>query len=211
MRRPFIHINFATEDAHSVPAAHGISGNISCRADWRRVHVLRERYDAIAVGGRTWNIDRPRLTVRSEKLGREPRRQPNRVIFAGSQPCAMSHPGAPAFVISSHCHVDPGAVALSMSGYDLHGPLESLYDHGIETMLVEGGPTLLRSFFSQGFADRVTIYVRAGTAKGADRGARDTLGALPVDFRASAFGEGFLLESGLMELAAAAGQRDARG
>jgi riboflavin biosynthesis pyrimidine reductase len=209
MRRPFIHINFATEDIHSVSRPQGLSGNISCGADWHRVHVLRERYDAIAVGGRTWNIDRPRLTVRPEKLGREPRRQPNRVIFAGSQPCAMSHPGAPAFVISSHDHVDPSAVALTMSGHDLHGPLTSLYDHGIQSLLVEGGPTLLRSFFSQGFADRVTIYVRAGDAEGADRGARDTLGTLPVAFRASAFGDGFLLESGPesgdVEVAVAAG------
>lgn len=205
MRRPFIHINFATEDVRSVRQPQGISGNISCGADWHRVHILRERYDAIAVGGRTWNIDRPRLTVRPEKLGREPRRQPNRVIFAGSQPCAMSHPGAPAFVVSSHDHVDPSAVALAMNGHDLHGPLTSLYDHGIESLLVEGGPTLLRSFFNQGFADRVTIYVRASTAEGADRGARDTLGVLPVEFRASAFGEGFLLESGVVEVALQAG------
>lgn len=197
MRRPFIHINFATEDVCSVRQPQGISGNISCGDDWHRVHILRERYDAIAVGGKTWNIDRPRLTVRPEKLGREPRRQPNRVIFAGSHPCAMSHPGAPAFVISSHNHVDPSAVALAMTGHDLHGPLESLYDHGIESLLVEGGPTLLRSFFSQGFADRVTIYVRAGTAEAADRGARDTLGALPATLHASAFGEGFLLKSGV--------------
>lgn len=205
MRRPFIHINFATEDARSISQPQGLSGNISCGADWHRVHVLRERYDAIAVGGKTWNIDRPRLTVRPEKLGREPRRQPNRVIFAGSQPCAMSHPGALAFVISSHDHVDPGAVALPMSGHDLNVPLASLYEHGIESLLVEGGPTLLRSFFSQGLADCVTIYVRARTAEGADRGARDTLGALPVEFRASAFGEGFLLESGSAEVAVAAG------
>ena len=199
MRRPFIHINFATEDVHSVRQAQGISGNISCRADWHRVHALRERYDAIAVGGKTWNIDRPRLTVRPDKLGREPRRQPSRVIFAGSHPCAVSQPGAPAFVISSHDDVDPCAVALAMNGHDLHGPLKSLYDHGIESLLVEGGPTLLRSFFSQGFADLVTIFVRAGSAEGAGRGARDSLGGLPLGFRASAFGEGFLLESGMAE------------
>jgi len=204
MRRPFVHINFAAEDVQSVRHPRGLSGNISCGADWHRVHVLRERYDAIAVGGRTWNIDRPRLTVRSERLGREPRRQPNRVIFAGSQPCALAQAGAPAFVISSHDCVDPGAVALAMSGHDLNGPLTSLYDHGIESLLVEGGPTLLRSFFSQGFADRVTIYVRAGTAEGADRGARDTLGPLPAEFRASAFGEGFLLESGGVGISIAA-------
>jgi len=202
MGRPFIHINFAAEDMPAMRRSLDPCREISCRADWQRVHVLRERYDAIAVGGRTWNIDRPRLTVRSEKLGREPRRQPNRVIFAGSQPCTISRPGAPAFVISSR-HGETGAVTLAMTGRDLKAPLQSLYDHGIESLLVEGGPTLLRSFFSQGFADVVTIFVRAGTAEAAGRGARVSLDALPAALRTRPFGEGFLLESVPVETALA--------
>ena len=201
MGRPFIHVNFAAEDVRSVRQPVGPSGNISCRADWRRVHVLRERYDAIAVGGRTWNLDCPRLTVRAERLGREPSRQPRRVIFAGSQPCSVLSPGAPAFVVSSHRDFGHSAVALAMNGHDLRGPLECLYDHGIESLLVEGGATLLRSFFRQGFADVVTIFVRADTAETADRGARDSLDALPA-LSARAFGEGFLLESGAVAGAA---------
>lgn len=203
MGRPFIHINFAAEDVRGPDAPLGHAGNISCCADWHRVHALRERYDAIAVGGRTWNLDRPRLTVRSERLGREPRRQPRRVIFAGSHPCEVPA-GAPAFVVSSGRDIDCGAVALAMTGHDLQGPLASLYGHGIESLLVEGGPTLLRSFLRQGLADAMTVFVRAGTAEAADRGVRDSLGALPDDFRVSAFGEGFLLEAGRVEAAAAA-------
>jgi riboflavin biosynthesis pyrimidine reductase len=202
MGRPFIHVNFAAEGPGEAGQPAGLSGNVSCSADWRRVHLLRERYDAIAVGGKTWNLDRPRLTVRSERLGRKPRRQPARVIFAGSQPCAVSQPGTPAFVISSRRNCDRSAVAVAMDGHNLHGPLELLYAHGIETLLVEGGPTLLRSFFSQGFADLITIFVRAGTAEAAVRGAHEMLDALPSARRVSAFGDGFLLESGRVEAAA---------
>lgn len=201
MGRPFIHVNFAADGLSEAGQRGGYSGNVSCGVDWRRVHLLRERYDAIAVGGKTWNLDRPRLTVRSERLGREPRRQPARVIFAGSQPCAVS-PGTPAFVISSRRNCGRSAVAVAMDGHNLHGPLESLYAHGIETLLVEGGPTLLRSFFCQGLADLVTIFVRAGTAEAAVRGAHDMLDALPSAQRVCAFGDGFLLECGRVEAAA---------
>ena len=198
MGRPFIHINFAAEDVSGPEAPLAHAGNISCHADWRRVHELRERYDAVAVGGRTWNLDRPRLTIRSERLGREQRRQPRRVVFAGSHPCVVS-PGAPAFVVRSSGAADSGAVALAMTSRDLEGPLAALHAHGIDSMLVEGGPTLLRSFLHQGLADAMTVYVRAGTAEAADRGVRDSLGALPGDFRVSVFGEGFLLEAGRIE------------
>jgi riboflavin biosynthesis pyrimidine reductase len=201
MRRPFIHVNFAAQGLGESVEPAGVSGNFSCSADWRRVHLLRERYEAIAVGGRTWNLDRPRLTVRSEKLGREPRRQPVRVIFAGSQPCAVSQPGTEAFVISSRPERDGTAVAVPMEGHNLHRPLESLYAHGIESLLVEGGPTLLKSFFSQGLADLITIFVRAGSAEDAVRGAHAVLDALPSARRVRAFGGGFLFESGSAEAA----------
>ncbi|PHY21112.1 RibD family protein [Caulobacter sp. BP25] len=199
MRRPFIHVNFATQSAGGSGEALSYAGNISCLADWKRVHVLRERYDAIAVGGRTWNLDRPRLTARADRLGREPRRQPRRVIFAGSHPCEAPQPGAPAFVVSTSPTAGRDVVALAMTGRDLHAPLACLHDHGIESLLVEGGPTLLRSFLGQGMVDTMTVFVRASSAEAADRGVRESLGPLPENSRVSAFGEGFLLEAGPVE------------
>ncbi|WP_158240641.1 RibD family protein [Telmatospirillum siberiense] len=204
MGRPFIHINFAAEETGVEESPQGFSGNVSCHDDWRRVHLLRERYDAIAVGGRTWNLDRPRLSVRAERLGREPRRQPVRVIFAGSQPCLVPPTGTAAFVVGNCRDPGRGATALSMRGHDLRAPLQSLYALGVGSLFVEGGPTLLRSFFSQGFADAVTIFVRAGTAEAAIREARGRLGPLPGAFSARLFGEGFLLEAGSAETGMAA-------
>jgi 2,5-diamino-6-(ribosylamino)-4(3H)-pyrimidinone 5'-phosphate reductase len=199
MGRPFIHINFAAQGACGLGETLSYAGNISCLDDWNRVHVLRERYDGIAVGGRTWNLDRPRLTARADRLGRDPRRQPLRVIFAGSHPCEVTQPGTPAFVVSNSATAEHNVVVLAMTGHDLHTPLACLYDHGIESLLVEGGPTLLRSFLGQGMADLMTVFVRASSAEAADRGVRESLGPLPENRRVSPFGEGFLLEAGQIE------------
>lgn len=178
-----------------------IDGNVSCCADWQRVHHLREQYDAIAVGGRTWNLDQPRLTARAERLGRQPKRQPIRVIFAGSQPCAIQPAAVPTFVIGNGasfqgCGHASDLVSLPMQGHDLRQPLQALYRHGIRSLLVEGGRTLLHSFFRQGFADMVTVFVRAPSVECAVYSAREELGFTLADLRASRFGEGFLLEAG---------------
>lgn len=195
MRRPLVHVNFAVSGAHS-SNAQPCSANISCHADWRRVHMLRERYDAVAVGARTWIMDQPRLTARAERLGREPRRQPARVIFAGSRACIFSRAGSPAYVVGRNLDSDDDVVALAADGNDLSTPLKALHAHGIESLFVEGGPTLLRSFFDQGFIDVVTIFVRAPTVSAARHAARQSLGPMPVTFSVRPFGEGFLLESG---------------
>lgn len=194
MRRPLIHVNFAANGRH-LSHPQPCSANISCHADWRRVHVLRERYDAVAVGARTWIIDQPRLTARAERLGREPRRQPARVIFAGSHPCIFARAGSPAYVVGRNLDMDENVVAVAADMNDLSAPLKALHDHGIESLFVEGGPTLLRSFFDQGFIDVVSIFVRASTVLAARHAARQSLGPIPVTFSVRPFGEGFLLES----------------
>jgi 2,5-diamino-6-(ribosylamino)-4(3H)-pyrimidinone 5'-phosphate reductase len=185
--RPFIHVNFAAAAAAADPSAC-----VSCDADWRRVHRLRERYDAVAVGARTWNIDHPRLTVRPERLGREPRRQPAKAVFAGSHHCEIAGGASGLFVIGSECAYD-GATFIRTTGHQLARPLEALYEHGIRSMLVEGGPTILHSFFTQQLADAVTVFVRAGSAEAAHRAAVRTLPSLPLPLTARRFGEGFLL------------------
>jgi riboflavin biosynthesis pyrimidine reductase len=188
--RPFIHVNFAT-DGREWP--HGVAASISCDADWRRVHTLRERYDAVAVGARTWNMDHPRLTVRQERLGREPQRQPVRAIFAGTQGCHVMEDDGPVFLIGAPGLACCGATVIASYDHNLLPPLESLYRHGIRSMLVEGGPTILHSFFSQGLADAVTIFVRAHDEEAAHRIAHAALPCLPLSMLASKFGEGFLL------------------
>jgi riboflavin biosynthesis pyrimidine reductase len=190
MARPFIHLNFALGADGAFTSASGTP--ISSEIDWRRVHRLRERYDAIAVGARTWETDAPRLTVRSERLGREPRRQPHRVIFGGRRPCAVVPDGRPTFLIAAGVPEVANAVLIRSGGHRLRGPLAALCGHGVRSLLVEGGPLLLRSFLAQRLYDRLTVYVRTDCpreAAGAVRG----LFPVPPPLAARHFGEGVLL------------------
>lgn len=206
--RPAIHLNCALTARGTLG-----SGMISCPADWRRVHQLREEHEAVSVGARTWLADEPRLTARPDRLGRAPRRQPDVVVFAGTHLCTVKPDGRRVFVIGAHPPGAAGAIAILAGDHDLVGPLSALHGHGVGSLLVEGGPTLLRSFLEQGLVDRFTIFVRSSRAADAGRALRSALsrwaqrrphaegpdaGApeAPLAFTEEPFGEGFLFASG---------------
>lgn len=189
--RPHIHLNFAirapgTGQAQASPV-------ISCAADWKRVHELRERYTAIAVGATTWCKDRPRLTAREEHLQRPPRRQPEPVIFMGSKGYWPEPDGRRTFVVGGNLPPFDGLIGVRAEGRDLAAPLEALRAMGIESMLVEGGPTLLRSFLEQGVADEVTIYVSTPFAELARECAATHFPKLLPPLACERLGEGSLL------------------
>jgi len=195
--RPLVHLNFALGRDGQVAACDGRPAEISCREDWRRVHQLRERYDGIAVGAQTWIRDRPLLTVRREHLGREPRRQPARVIFVGRHACPVAGNGHLTFVVGA---MAPGrrnhpedVCFVPAAGHDLRSPLAALYAAGLGSLFVEGGPTLLRSFLLQGLFDIAEVYVRNPLPEEARQCAHRTLDALPPSSSARSLGEGTLL------------------
>ncbi len=196
--RPFVHLNLAVRVDGCVAGTDGQPLTISCEADWRRVHLLRESYDAVAVGGRTWSRDQPRLTVRREVIGRDPSRQPARVIFAGSAPCDLGAAGSGrTFVIggAQRLGAHPSALFLPAAGRELAGVLAALHGHGIRSLLVEGGPTLLRSFLEQGEFDRLTVYVPTADGAAARAAALRVLAGVP-ELGSRPFGCGKLLDSG---------------
>lgn len=199
MLRPFVHLNLAVAANGCVAAEDGHQVSISCAADWRRVHLLRESYDAVAVGARTWNRDQPRLNVRLEAVGREPARQPARVIFAGGSSCEVG-PGAgrQTFVVGREApglHVQgPHVQHVPCSARDLAPALAALVARGVRSLLVEGGPTLHSSFLEQGLYDRLTIYVATENPAAALVAARQVLATLPALF-AEPLGRGSLLVS----------------
>lgn len=177
MGRPFIHINFALDSAAPSENTGASSVSVSCEADWQRVHTLREKYDAVAVGRRTWEIDSPRLTVRAERLGREPLRQPLRVVFARSD-----------------IRFRPDDLVV-VCGTDqlLATALDQLWNRGIRSMLVEGGPSLIQSFLDQGISDEFTIFVRTDSTRVAASCAGRAFRGLPDHFGVIPCCEGFLL------------------
>jgi GTP cyclohydrolase II len=165
-QRPIVHANIALDEKGRTAMHNGEPLNLSCERDWCRVHELREHYSAVVVGARTWQLDAPCLTVREERLGRPPRRQPERVIFAGRHACEFALDQRRTFVVGSGPASD-GAIRIEVHDHDLERPLQALRKWGLQTLLVEGGLTLLRSFIRGGYIDRLTIYVRTASRRGA--------------------------------------------
>ncbi len=192
--RPFVHLNFAVDQSGRHCGAGGEPLAISCTGDWQRVHALREQYDAVAVGGRTWHMDRPRLNVRADRLGRTPHRQPARVAFLGGQRCGPDQ-APPTFVIANSAAELPGSTVIRAPGRDLAQPLIELWRLGVRSMLVEGGPTLLGSFLGQGFFDRITVFVRGASQQSAVAHAMLTIPGLPSGLELESFGEGMILRT----------------
>jgi diaminohydroxyphosphoribosylaminopyrimidine deaminase/5-amino-6-(5-phosphoribosylamino)uracil reductase len=101
------------------------------------VHQWRSEEDAIAVGARTWDLDRPQLNARL--VGSK---NPVRVVV-----------GTPVSDV-------PEDVLLVSSPDEM---LKALHGRGIRSVLVEGGPSLLRSFLEQNLWDEVRILTQERT------------------------------------------------
>lgn len=194
--RPYVHLNFAMRAPGALEAE--APRDISCALDWTRVHLLRERYAAIAVGAQTWSKDHPRLTAREEHLHRPARRQPDPVIFMGSKDHWPQPNGRRMFVVGANLPRRAGFIGVEADGHDLAGPLAILRQMAISSMLVEGGPTLLRSFLDQGMADEITIYVSTPSAALAADSAAAEFPGLPRPMKSERYGAGTLLRWSLV-------------
>lgn len=171
-KRPFVHVNFAISKNGTMDTQLGQPADISCEKDWQRVHELRERYSAVVVGAQTWIKDKPQLTVRQERLGRTPQNQPDRVIFSGRTECYCNPDPFLAsvrrtFIIGANQTSKSDNIHIDSSNWKLSAPLEALLGYGVDTLLIEGGMTLLKSFINQNVVDRFTIYIATSTVNDA--------------------------------------------
>lgn len=148
--RPFVTYKAAvTLDGRvAVPGERWVSGEASRRL----VHELRARSDAVAVGMGTARADRPRLTARGVDGGRRPRR----LVF-GRGPL-------------------PEGLDLELRQGALAEELARLAGEGVQSLLLEGGPTLAAAFLRDDLVDKLLVFV-APTLVGAGAG---LLAALPA-------------------------------
>ncbi len=132
-RRPFVTYKVAAtlDGRATVPGSRWVSGEESRRL----VHELRASVDAVAVGMGTVRADDPRLDAR----GVDAVRQPRRIAF-GSGPL-------------------PAGSALELRGGPLADELAALAQEGVQSLLLEGGPTLATAFFEQGLVDKLLVFV----------------------------------------------------
>ena len=192
--RPYVHLNFAMDARGRMHEADGQACDLSCEQDWKRVHELRERYAAVVVGARTWTLDQPQLTARASRLGRQPKRQPDRVIFAGRTPCRIIPDARRSFVVGVADNPRANGIRINAANRGLETPLKALYQQGVTSMLVEGGLTLLQSFLRQNIVDQMTIYVRTRSAEAAHAMLSDQFPDVPSNMmQATSFGQGTLL------------------
>jgi 2,5-diamino-6-(ribosylamino)-4(3H)-pyrimidinone 5'-phosphate reductase len=154
--------------------------SISSAADKERVLRLRAEVDAVLVGGHTLLAEDPRLTVKlpaleAERMARGLSPNPARVGVVSHIPPGTTLPnflsGSPAEVFLFTTRHTPRATiaALETAGaqvfvhdgerVDLPAMLETLYDKGIRTMLVEGGGTLIAALLDLGLVDQFWIYM----------------------------------------------------
>jgi diaminohydroxyphosphoribosylaminopyrimidine deaminase/5-amino-6-(5-phosphoribosylamino)uracil reductase len=138
--RPFVTWKVAaTLDGRvAVPGARWVSGE----ASRRRVHELRARVDAVAVGMGTVRADNPRLDARDVDASRQPRR-----LAFGRGPLPDD----------SELELRTGAIA---------DELRALAEESVQSLLLEGGPTLAGAFFAQGFVDKLLVFVAPTLAGG---------------------------------------------
>ena len=131
--RPFVAYKVAvTLDGRvAVPGSRWVSGEESRRL----VHELRAAADAVAVGMGTVRADAPALTAR----GVEAARQPRRLAF-GRGPLPEG----------SELELRPGA---------LPDELTALAAEGVQSLLLEGGPTLATAFLDADLVDKLLVFV----------------------------------------------------
>jgi diaminohydroxyphosphoribosylaminopyrimidine deaminase / 5-amino-6-(5-phosphoribosylamino)uracil reductase len=131
--RPFVSYKVAvTLDGRvTLPGSRWISGEASRRL----VHELRAASDAVAVGMGTVRADDPRLDAR----GVDAPRQPRRLAF-GKGPI-------------------PEGSELELLSGPLDEELARLGLEGVQSLLLEGGPTLATAFLEAGLVDKLHVFV----------------------------------------------------
>jgi diaminohydroxyphosphoribosylaminopyrimidine deaminase/5-amino-6-(5-phosphoribosylamino)uracil reductase len=136
--RPFVVYKVAmTLDGRvTVPGSRWVSGEESRR----RVHELRASADAVAVGMGTVRADAPSLDAREVDAVRQPRR-----LAFGSGPL-------------------PGGSPLELRSGPLEEELAALAADGVQSLLLEGGPTLATAFLEHGFVDKLLVFIAPSLA-----------------------------------------------
>jgi len=100
-----------------------------------RVHALRAMVDAVAVGMGTVRADAPRLDARDVAVERQPRR-----LAFGRGPL-------------------PEGSELELLTGSPADELARLAREGVQSLLLEGGPTIATAFLADGLVDRLLVFV----------------------------------------------------
>jgi diaminohydroxyphosphoribosylaminopyrimidine deaminase/5-amino-6-(5-phosphoribosylamino)uracil reductase len=172
--RPFVTYKAAvTLDGRvTVPGSRWVSGEESRRL----VHELRAASDAVAVGMGTIRADNPALTAREVGAVRQPRR-----LAFGSGPL-------------------PAGSELELLSGPLDEELRRLAEQEVQSLLLEGGPTLATAFLRADLIDKVLVFIAPRFAGAGPHLVRDLVGPVELSrLSARPVGEDVLLSAYVRE------------
>ena len=136
------------------------------------MHELRAASDAVAVGMGTVRADAPRLDARDVGAARQPRR-----LAFGRGPL-------------------PEGSELELRTGPLEDELRALAADGVQSLLLEGGPTLATAFFEPGLVDKLLLFIAPVERGEGPRFVRPSVEPLDLShFAVSTVGEDILLEA----------------
>jgi diaminohydroxyphosphoribosylaminopyrimidine deaminase / 5-amino-6-(5-phosphoribosylamino)uracil reductase len=182
-RRPFVTLKIAIGADGRVPQGDGKPVFVTGPEARAHGHLLRAQADAILVGAGTVRADNPLLTCRLPGMaGRSPRR----VMLAG-RGLTPAFQARPDVVLGDDLIYATQPVLTPLRGRVekirvrevggrlwLPAVMEDLVSRGITRLLVEGGPTVWRSFAEASLLDEVAVYM-AGSDWNIARAALETL------------------------------------
>ncbi len=143
-RRPFVTYKAAMTVDGRLAASSGDARWVSGEESRRRVHELRAASDAVAVGMGTVRVENPRLTARDVSAARQPRR-----LAFGHGPL-------------------PTGSDLELREGPLDEELAQLAAEDVQSLLLEGGPTLAAAFLRAESIDKLLLFVAPKLVGGDD-------------------------------------------
>lgn len=171
--RPYVIAKWAQSLDGKLATPTGDSKWISGAESRRLVHKLRARVDAVLVGVKTVLCDDPLLTARDVPM----RRVAQRVVLdtklriplssklvrsAGEVPVVVLTDRARAASPKMRRLADAGVMVkgcgVRRGRIELKSALRVLHREGVTNLLVEGGPTVLSSFFDKGLVDEAWVF-----------------------------------------------------
>jgi diaminohydroxyphosphoribosylaminopyrimidine deaminase/5-amino-6-(5-phosphoribosylamino)uracil reductase len=170
--RPFVILKAATSLDGRLAAAPGEPTRVTSATAERHVHYQRALVDAIAIGSGTLLADDPLLTARL--VYRE--RPLTRVVFdrrLRATPAARlfsTLSAGPVIIVTSIDAVHrqdrraglleaAGVSLLALESSDMRDAVRAVGQHGIQSLLLEGGAELHQAAWDAGIVDYVQLYV----------------------------------------------------
>ena len=142
----------------------------------KHTHELRARVDAILIGKNTAFVDNPSLTVRLAR-GKNPIRviadtnrtlPQNLKVFNDGESESIFLCSSKQFSDNQSSQCKFIAVEEKDDRLSPKDMLKKLANYGVTSILVEGGPSILRSFFNEGLIDELYEYTAPGILNGND-------------------------------------------